>query len=198
VKLASAAIVALLALSGAFAAAGCARPDPAPRVPAATTLADAVGKLTRDSLRFTTTTPQHVTATGTVAAGGDRSEMTVTVRKAAPMTVRRIGADVWTRMADAKWDHLAPGVAPSDSAYSPEASDPLTVAREAAAGTDIRRLGDHTYTGVLEGASFTATTDDGGRLVDIEVRDMLTTKYSDFGTAVTIEPPPAAQVHEIR
>ncbi|MGX6606278.1 hypothetical protein ACWKSP_29760 [Micromonosporaceae bacterium Da 78-11] len=124
-----------------------------------------------------------------------------------------------------KWMHIDAGDVTESSALNLSHNDPQAVANLLAAGTTVEKTGDHAFAGIVDmtkaktanaaslkvlgdkakAVPFTATTDDEGRLTDLTI-DMSSVAagagsvkmaYSDFGVAVPVEAPPAAEVVEM-
>jgi hypothetical protein len=125
-----------------------------------------------------------------------------------------------------KWMHLDTATVQGGGGLL-SGGDPAQAAKTVKAMVHVQKVGDHEFTGTLDltraqtvpksalkdlGAKakavpFTAKTDARGRLVEMSV-DMsklapgedlgvMTTRYSDFGTPVTVHAPPASQVTEL-
>ena len=156
-----------------------------------------------------------------MAGAGDETE--IAIRKLGDDMYMRFTGGLANVMGT-KWMHLdaADLKAGSNFAVMPK-DDPTGAQSLAKAVTQVAKQGD-TYTGVIDitkapslnkdslkalGAKsstvpFTAKVDDSGRLVEMSV-DMsalaptagtMKTTYSDFGTEVDVNKPPAAQVTE--
>jgi hypothetical protein len=125
-----------------------------------------------------------------------------------------------------KWMHADTSKVPSSSALSMASNDPKGTAKMLAAGTDVTKTGPHSFSGKvdmtkspaisssaaatgigakLKAVPFTAETDGQGRITTI-VFDLasispsagkMTTEYSDFGTPVDVQKPPASQTVEM-
>ena len=124
------------------------------------------------------------------------------------------------------WMHLAAADLPAESSFNIlPGGDPAGIRTMVAAMTGIKRTGPHTFAGTVDLARspkysaetlkalgarasfvpFTATTDAQGRLVALTVdlasiasgAGQLTTRFSDFGVAVDVEPPPADATTEV-
>lgn len=123
------------------------------------------------------------------------------------------------------WMHVDADKIAEGSSFKLPADDPAGTKAMVSAMTKVERAGEHSFKGLLDltktprynkeslkaiGAKatampFTATTDDQDRLVELTL-DMsgispgagkMKTTYSDFGTPVAVEAPPAAQVGEL-
>jgi hypothetical protein len=123
------------------------------------------------------------------------------------------------------WMHVDAAKIADGSSFKLPKDDPAGSKAMIAAMTKVERVGEHGFKGLLDPTKtpqynkeslkalgtkatampFTAKTDDQGRLVEITL-DMsgispgageMKTTYSDFGTPVTVEAPPAAQVGEL-
>jgi hypothetical protein len=118
-----------------------------------------------------------------------------------------------------KWMHLA--ISEMSSAIG--SGDPAAAAEMLRTATDVQSVGDHAFKGTIDltrsttaqstikalgdkakAVPFTARTDAEGRLVEMTV-DMstvasaageVTTKYSDFGTPVSVKAPPRSKIIE--
>jgi hypothetical protein len=124
-----------------------------------------------------------------------------------------------------KWMHIDISKVSKNSALNPENNDPSNAGKLLAASTQVEKTGDHQFKGTIDltksptanaaqlkvlgdkakAVPFTAATDDQGRLTKLTV-DMkaiaptageLTTEYSDFGVAVSVEAPAASSIVEM-
>jgi len=124
-----------------------------------------------------------------------------------------------------KWMHIDAAKVPAGSPFSMESNDPKSAAKLIESAAQVEKTGPGRFSGVLDmtksptvdadsikalGAKanavpFTAEADDQGRLVELVI-DMaavmpgagkMTTTYSDFGTDVRVEAPPASEVIEM-
>jgi hypothetical protein len=124
-----------------------------------------------------------------------------------------------------KWMHIDMSKVPSTSALNVANNDPKATAKMLAGSSDVTKTGAHSFSGKidmtksptfnsaaaagigakLKAVPFTAETDDQGRLTKL-VFDLesavphagkMTTEYSDFGTPVNVQKPPASQVIEM-
>jgi hypothetical protein len=124
-----------------------------------------------------------------------------------------------------KWLHVDSSKLPEGSAFSMQGSNPKDASKMIAATAGVEKTGDRSFKGVLDmtrapGANarsleslgakatavpFTAQVDAQGRMtelvIDVETlapgAGTMTTRYSDFGTPVSVEAPPASQVTEM-
>jgi len=122
------------------------------------------------------------------------------------------------------WMHVDASKIAEGSSFKLPKDDPAGSKAMIDAMTKVERVGEHNFKGLLDPAKmqrnqaslkalgtktaavpFTATTDDQGRLTELTL-DMsalgagagkMKTTYSDFGTPVTVEAPPAAEVGEL-
>jgi len=124
------------------------------------------------------------------------------------------------------WMHLGAADLPAESTFNILPSgDPAGIRAMIAAVTGVKRTGPHAFAGTIDLARspkysadtlkslgdkasfvpFTATTDARGRLVALTVdltsiasgAGQLTTRFSDFGIPVEVEPPPAEVTTEV-
>ncbi|MCU7726319.1 hypothetical protein ODJ79_21530 [Actinoplanes sp. KI2] len=124
-----------------------------------------------------------------------------------------------------KWMHIDMSKVPSKSALNMANNDPKATAKVLADSSDVTKTGAHSFSGKVDmtkspafnstaaaglgsafkAVPFTAETDDQGRIVKL-VFDLgsvvpsagkMTTEYSDFGTSVDVQKPPASQVIEM-
>lgn len=142
------------------------------------------------------------------------------------MAIRLIGADLYMRyegVSGGKWMHVDAAKIPAGSDLNPE--NMASADKFISAATGVTRTGDGSYRGSLDmtktpdadqsalkalgdkaaAVPFTAEVDAQGRLTEL-VLDMnslsplagkITTTYYDFGSAVTVQKPPASQVVEM-
>ena len=158
-------------------------------------------------------------STGTGTGGTDVK----TLRIGNDMWMKFSGS-LGTLAGDGKWMHLNITELSSGSAYG-LSGDPAAAEKMIKATAAVQRTGDHAFKGTLDltkaqtvgkeavkalgdkatAVPFTAKTDEAGRLVEMTV-DMggiapvagtMTSTYSDFGTPVTVQAPPASQVEEL-
>ncbi|MEU8820773.1 hypothetical protein [Actinoplanes sp. NPDC048796] len=183
------------------------RPEVAPSVslPADPKAALAVGsgkagtQSVRVGYRFTGSPTYEVKYTAVVDAAGTTWEAT-----GDSWVLRRVRDDVWVKVT--KPDEL--GAVPESQIntwvkaplnYLDQTSFkggfPWNAPRTAAeTGTGITAAGDRTYTGRLRDESFTLSLDEAGRFTRATAGDFLEMTFSDFGTPVAVEPPPAGEV----
>jgi hypothetical protein len=126
---------------------------------------------------------------------------------------------------EGKWMHIDTTKVSESSTLNLKNNDPQAAAKMLAASTKVEKTGEHTFKGTLDmtkaqtanadalkslgskatAVPFTAQTDAEGRLTELSI-DMnsiasgageMTMAYSDFGTPVSVEAPPASEVVEM-
>jgi hypothetical protein len=149
------------------------------------------------------------------------------IRQLGPDVWIRLEGTVGTLLgADGQWLHIAAGTLPTTSNFNVlTGDDPAGVRVMVAAATEVRRTGPTGFAGVLDltrtsrysaqtlaalgskasAVPFTAAIDRQGRLtrLTVELRSLVsgagaaTTWFSDFGVAVQVDRPPAAESTEL-
>jgi hypothetical protein len=240
--------IAGLVLTTAIGLTGCARTSDGTPSGATTRsadptaeLADAAVKLTQQSMKVTMELTGGLRMTGVADPKADKAQMEMTIGTGAgagtdgTAQIRKIGKDMWMRFSGSmgaldglgkgKWMHLDISTLGDGSAFGISGSDPAAAAKMIKAASNVKRTGDHRYSGVLDltkaqtvdskvvgslgekakAVPFTATTDDQGRIIEMTVdltgigpaTGVLKTTYSDFGTPVSVTAPPASDVREL-
>jgi hypothetical protein len=153
--------------------------------------------------------------------------MTVDLRKIGTDVYMKFDGALGAVLGDKadKWMHIDAAKVPEGSPFSMEANDPRNAAEMLAASAQVQKTGDRTFQGVLDmtksptadeeslralgdkakAVPFTAKADQQGRLVELVIdlaaiapsSGKMTTTYSDFGTPVSVQAPPAAEVIEM-
>jgi hypothetical protein len=155
------------------------------------------------------------------------SAMQVDLRKIGTDVYMKMGGAMGAMLGDkaGKWMHIDAAKVPAGSPFSMESNDPKSAAKLIESAAQVEKTGPSSFSGVLDmtksptvdsdsikalGAKanavpFTAKADDQGRLVELVI-DMeaimpsagkMTTTYSDFGTDVRVEAPPASEAIEM-
>jgi hypothetical protein len=219
--------IAGLVLTTAIGLTGCARTSDGTPSGATTRsadptaeLADAAVKLTQQSMKVTMELTGGLRMTGVADPKADKAQMEMTIGTGAgagtdgTAQIRKIGKDMWMRFSGSMG--ALDGIS---------GSDPAAAAKMIKAASNVKRTGDHRYSGVLDltkaqtvdskvvgslgekakAVPFTAATDEQGRLIEMTVdlsgvgpaAGVLKTTYSDFGTPVSVTAPPASDVREL-
>jgi hypothetical protein len=159
------------------------------------------------------------------ATAAQRVRPSITVRKLGDDVWMKLGGSLGSALGAkaGKWLHV--DAAQLSDGGTATTGNPADAARMIRATTEVTKTGDNTFKGLLDmtkapgldqkaiaalGAKanavpFTAQTDLKGRLVQLNVdmselsadAGIVQTNYSDFGTPVTVQAPPAAQVIEM-
>ncbi len=159
--------------------------------------------------------------------GSGGTDGRIAVRKVGNDLYMKFGGSLGSMLGGAggKWMHVDATKVPEGSAFSMRGSNPKDASKMIAATTGVEKTGDGSFKGVLDmtrtpGANtkslealgakatavpFTARVDAEGRMtelvIDVETlapgAGKVTTRYSDFGTPVSVDAPPASQVMEM-
>jgi hypothetical protein len=163
----------------------------------------------------------------TMVMGEGDEGMTISMRKLGSDLYMKFDGALGSMLgADGdKWMHIDAAQVPEGSPFSMESNDPKNAARLIESSAQVQKTGDRSFKGVLDmtksptvndeslkalGAKatavpFTAKADDQGRLIELVVdveaiaptAGAMTTTYSDFGSPVSVEAPPASEVVEM-
>lgn len=168
----------------------------------------------------------QMSMTMSITAPGAK-ETTVSLRKVGTDLYMKFAGPIGAALGanKDKWLHVDVTKVPPGSPFSVESNDPRSAAKLIAASSQVQKTDQNSFKGVLDmtksatanqdslralGAKatavpFTARKDAAGHLVELVVdveaiaagAGQMTTTYSDFGVAVTVESPPASQVAEM-